>query len=414
MTTPLKIDESRSGVIRTWIREEQDKGARLSKAPTPSSSEYSFITPYLGGPNKEELIEMLSETQAFGESEKELADVGSSVRSLTLSQDKSQVFVGTWDGRVISIDLNTKDEVLLADVGSGVRSLTLSQDESQVIVGTADGRVISIDLNTKDEVLLADVGSGVRSLTLSQDESQLFVGTRDGEVISIDLNTKDKVLLADVGSMAWSLTLSQDESQVFVGTWVGRVISIDLNTKKEVVLADVGSAVDSLTLSQDGSQVFVGTYDGRVISIDLSTKDEVLLADVGSGVRSLTLSQDGSQVFVGTYDGRVISFSNPHFYREAVDWVFFLADHSPGVREALLTDLMEFIKGKRSISRDQIIDLRERLTLARNKLLRDDVSKRSRSTPAKIDKSRSGVIRTWIEDEQTKGARLSSAPTHIS
>ncbi|MEO8607109.1 MAG: TIR domain-containing protein [Chloroflexota bacterium] len=233
--------------------------------------------------------------------------------------------VALTDGTLIQLDLQTAAQKILFSQEGSVVSVAISPDGKQAFAGYEDGKVITWDIATGEEIQrYATSEQDMWTIAISPDGTIVAAGFDDGNIILWDVETgaADISITGHTGA-ASTLAFSPDNTQLLSGSYDNSVRLWDVATGTQLQqLSGHKDRVRRVVFSSDGKTAFSGSYDATVIQWDLKTGQALQrfighLAAVYAVVtmpddRILTASSDGTIRVWDTQNGALIKRFEGH------------------------------------------------------------------------------------------------------
>jgi outer membrane protein assembly factor BamB len=202
--------------------------------------------------------------------------------------DGSTVLVGTDDGCVTAVALETGHPEWSVDLGDSVNTPIAAADGTAFVAVSAGAREAPslVALRESDHLQLwsaplGTAGSSIGAPTVA--DGIVFVAMNDGSVRAIDAST---------GSQRWAARLNIATSTGSPALWGDAVIVCDVRGQVYRLSAVTGHRVWDFAMNVPvggptaivGGQVLVGASNGDVSAIDLETGDRIWRQNVGDGL----------------------------------------------------------------------------------------------------------------------------------
>jgi outer membrane protein assembly factor BamB len=223
------------------------------------------------------------------------------------------LYVGSGDGHLYAIDLQTHQPVWRFNAGSRIRS-TPAVTADAVVFGTLSGHVIALNrangtprwkYATQGAAhVFADAGNDTTSIVTSPSISDGIVvaGARDGFLYGIDLASgQEKWHITHDGS-SWIPSTAIEQGTVYVGSGSAQIVqAADLQTGAERWRFKTSGAVfSSPTLA--GDTLLISDFAGNIYALDRGSGSERWRFAIGQRSLSTPVAAGGS-VYCGADDG---------------------------------------------------------------------------------------------------------------
>ncbi|NNE48132.1 MAG: PQQ-binding-like beta-propeller repeat protein [Rhodothermales bacterium] len=232
----------------------------------------------------------------------------------------STIVIGTGDGVVYGIDLDTGEERWKFQTGGRIRSSASVLDDV-AFIGSGDGIVYGISTETGAEVWRFEtMGSKLNAADWGFDRTQihssptvidtvLYIGSRDASLYAVDLESRD-TLWTFVDGTAWVISSpAVDDGRLFSArSGSQKVRALDLHSGKELWSIVTGGYVFSSPRVVD-STMYIGSGTGKVHALDVSTGEERWSYQTGGSVFSTPAVWNG-RLYVGSDDGYLYAFES--------------------------------------------------------------------------------------------------------
>jgi outer membrane protein assembly factor BamB len=184
----------------------------------------------------------------------------------------------TTDQKLFAVDFQTGQNLWLFDAGSPANLLLRSAAGpvvagNEVFVGTSEGQVMSLNLQSGKENWKLDPGGGdarFRDIVgeIGLGNRQIYVARYDGLVFAVDTLQRPSDVL-------WKETLPSITSAayrdgiLYIGCLNGDVFALQAGSGRQVWKTNLGQTVKSLTIGERA--LFVGGSQGRVSSLSIGS-----------------------------------------------------------------------------------------------------------------------------------------------
>lgn len=247
-----------------------------------------------------------------------------------------RVLIGSPDGRLLSLDLRSGDELWSYSLGARTRSSPAVSD-SMVFIGDDAGVVHAVGL-TRGRPLWAHEteGAGLASADFGWDRVSLqsspavdggvlYIGSRDGGVYALDANTGERLWYADHGNPWVVASAAVHGDTIWIGSSDGLfVAALDAATGEELWRTAVGARVfasPALALGPGGGTLYVADHGGVIRAMDPATGEERWRFDVGETMLQSSPVPAEDALYFGADDGGVYALgAAPAPPRLAVFW----------------------------------------------------------------------------------------------
>jgi outer membrane protein assembly factor BamB len=246
------------------------------------------------------------------------------------------VLIGSPDGRLLSLDLRSGDQLWSYRLGARTRSSPAISD-GRVFIGDDAGVVHAVSLARGRPLWTHETeGAGMESSDFGWDRVSLqsspavaggvlYIGSRDGGVYALDAETGDRLWYADHGSPWVVASAAVRNDTVWTGSSDGLfVVAIDAATGEEIWRTDVGARVfasPALAHGPGGGTLYVADHGGAIRAMDPATGEERWRFDVGETMIQSSPVPADDALFLGADDGGVYALgAGPVPPRMAVFW----------------------------------------------------------------------------------------------
>ncbi|HEY2253372.1 MAG TPA: hypothetical protein VGH74_20000 [Planctomycetaceae bacterium] len=218
-------------------------------------------------------------------------------------------------------------------VGQQIRAATLSPDGLYALVGTSEGQLAWIDLETRTvEVLSEPLLPALFTMTaISPDQQRIAAATGDGRAFLGNRPHDALTLLMPPGEApVTNLRFSRDGKRLVAAREAGSVVVWDCVTGN--VLQDFPAhrgVVTAAVLTPEGDQVISAGLDGTVRIWDVLSGKEASQAKIArSAVLALDISPDGTVAAWGTIGGSIYLWNPAAGEPEReIDWLAAPVSH---------------------------------------------------------------------------------------
>ena len=271
------------------------------------------------------------------------------------SKDQLLVYIGTDDGKVVAISVETGKSVHLFQTGDTVTSTPCVAPDGSVFIGSHDNNLYKLDAQLNLVWKFATAGQVWSSPAVSDDGAMVFVGSVDkgiycvhtdsgklswltnttGRIKSSPIYHKKQVLIgnfedkclraldAATGHEVWRFTtqdfifsspavaVAKDGTEMVIVTGSDSfVYGVKRQSGQMVWKTKTGSYIDA-SPAISGKQAVVASDDGVVYVIDVSSGSLVsTFSGMGGSESSAAIGHDGG-IYVGSSDGGVRKLINP-------------------------------------------------------------------------------------------------------
>ncbi len=218
---------------------------------------------------------------------------------------------GTYDRKIIKIDVTNGQETNIADLGTGTPKssdliylasnkeiISVTEENKLIIVNTETGDYSTVQLNTDGNVsyrnLTIDENENVYSFKTEYSETQ---GTYNREIIKINISSGQETNVANLGTgtpkssdliyLASSkevISVTEENKLIIINTETGDHSTVQLNTDVNVsyrnLTIDEHENVYSFKTEYSETQ---GTYNREIIKINIFSGQETNVANLGTG-----------------------------------------------------------------------------------------------------------------------------------
>jgi len=243
-------------------------------------------------------------------------ETGDSVVSSPTFDSSGNVYVGSQDGYVYSVDANGQQRWRFETSDYVESSPALSPDESKLYIGTWDDRVLA--LNTSDGSLAWEfaVASLVYASPAVAENGLIYVGASDGYLYSI----------TPEGGLNWELEIGGEldsspaidsSGNVYVGSDAGNVVAVNANGE-EIWSWDVPLEPGALSRETDITSspmitatglLFVGCQNHFVYALDVADGSLEWKYETGGIIEGSFVEGMGRNCLISGRDGYLYSFS---------------------------------------------------------------------------------------------------------
>lgn len=191
--------------------------------------------------------------------------------------------------------------------GAEVWAVACSPDNRRSAIGTDDGLVRLVDIDSGDEIRVFRGHTGhVIDLAFSPDGRQLISGSGDRQALIWDV-ASGRLAFALKGHANWvtSVGFASDGRSAVTGSRDGTIRFWDAHTGREMLRLDGrASWVTDISVSPDGKRLATGGDDGLLRLWDIENRQEVV-AFFGHDdvIGRISFSHDGRMILSASFDG---------------------------------------------------------------------------------------------------------------
>lgn len=190
---------------------------------------------------------------------------------------------------------------------NAVTCVTFSLDDTKVFIGTQDGRVHILEVNSGELVATLKHRGGVSSLALSNDGTKVVTGSQDETAKVWEINNGRLLATLRHKDSVTCVAYSPDGTQVLTGSWDEKIRLWEVDSKKLLkTFKSHEQHTMSVNFSPDGSKVLAGSNSGLVQLWETGTgKSLVAYESNGGYIDKVAFSQDGSLIVACDMYGQV-------------------------------------------------------------------------------------------------------------
>ena len=182
---------------------------------------------------------------------------------------KDRVFIGSNDGFLYALDLNTGAKIWRYETGGAVEAAP-TVIGGRVVVGASDGWIYALDAEKGTLDWKFETKAKVMGAVTSADEDSLFVGSYDGNLYALEASTGKKRWVYETGNYIHGSP----------AIWKGHVVIGGCDQKLHIVAIKSGEKVGMVPLGAQmgaspaivGDVAYLGTYGKEFYEIDLKHK----------------------------------------------------------------------------------------------------------------------------------------------
>ena len=285
---------------------------------------------------------------------------------VTLSSDKSKLFIADNKTGMIIIDLATKTTLDTFNTYGLARGVTLSSDEKYAIIADAYKGIVVADISNLTDIKYvshAKTDDFAREVKLSSDEKKAYVADTKGNIQVIDLsNIHSPKIVNSITTpyRSYSLELGSDNI-AYVATGINGLEIIDLNElSNPAILGSLKSAYKAYAVKLKGNYAYIAqgykglqvvnisdkfsptqftTIDTSGFAIDLAIEgNTVYVADGYKGLQKIDISSPDSPTLLNRTDSS--DFTNSVKLIDNTNYII-VSDGESGVKILDKSDLSE-------------------------------------------------------------------------
>ncbi|HIC96320.1 TPA: hypothetical protein EYP12_06830, partial [Candidatus Bipolaricaulota bacterium] len=227
---------------------------------------------------------------------------GGPVRLLRLDPRTGAVYIGSEDGKLYALE---RGGALKAgfpfDAVSPIRALALDTGAPRAVyLGTAEGKLHAVRLETGREICQADLGGEVRTLGVDK-FGNIYAGLT-GRVVSLSSACETRWEFAAVGEVR-ALVVNEPRDAIYTITSTGLVYALGRDGTLEWQL-DLQSPLSALAL---GEAIYIGMEDGRVLEVSSAGRPGWSFT-AGGGITEIAVDiERRDPIYAASSDGRLYS-----------------------------------------------------------------------------------------------------------
>lgn len=224
------------------------------------------------------------------------------------SKDQDMVYIGTDEGKVVALNIETGKIVYSYTTRANVTSTPCVSHDGSVFIGSYDNNLYKLDAKLNLVWKFATSGQVWSSPAVSDDGSMVFFGSVDKGIYGVH---------ADSGKIAWLHNTTGriksspvfDHNQVLIGSFEDKCMrALDASTGHEVwrfTSDDFIFSSPAVTVTEDGKEMVIVTgSDSFIYGIDRKTGEMVWKFKTGSYIDA-SPAISGKHAVVSSYDGVV-------------------------------------------------------------------------------------------------------------
>ncbi len=231
--------------------------------------------------------------------------ISSSMTLETIGNDSHLCF-GAWNGNFYDVNL-TSGTVGYWELSSPIHTSPATGLMGTVYVGTSDGDLYAINLNSGQEEWNYSTYSGINSAISVDNDGTIYFGTDDGNIYAINPD----------GTLNWKQSVSDDAIES--GPTLGANGRIYFGSKGMLLVSDEnGNVLNSMFFSDDHltnpaighyGTVYVGASDGNLYALSEGFQNVKWKFQTNGPINSNpTIGPDGT-IYFGSDDGNLYAIS---------------------------------------------------------------------------------------------------------
>jgi hypothetical protein len=261
------------------------------------------VSPALDDTSGETLIYVCSGStvqvlNTAGEQAKTPYDSGSTVATRP-AIGSSQLYVGTFDGKLKALSLTDNSLAWEFAAGDAVHSAPLVVDDNLIVFGSDDHWVYGVDASGQMQ-WQTETGGPVWAGVTRTATDQLLVGSHDGYLYELSRGGA-KVWEFEARGQIWGEATEGPNGSIYVTSTFRRLYSLDAVGEQQWEVETDGFAYATPAVASSG-QVFVAATSGEVLGLGSNGSERWTYAIDGEIIGALRLSPDQSLVVVGSTD----------------------------------------------------------------------------------------------------------------
>jgi subtilase family serine protease/outer membrane protein assembly factor BamB len=227
---------------------------------------------------------------------------GGPVRLLELDRGTGVVYIGSEDGKLYALERGAALKAGFPfEVGSPIRALALDTGAPRAAyLGTADGKLVAVKLETGREICRASLGSEVRALAIDR-FGNIYIGA-GARLVSLTSACQPRWEFAPLGEVR-ALIFHDAKDLVYVATSAGMLYALTRDGKVKWQL-DLQAPLTALAL---GEAIYAGTEDGKVRAVSFGGSPSWQFT-IGGTITGLAVDVERRDpIYAASSDGKLYS-----------------------------------------------------------------------------------------------------------
>jgi len=227
---------------------------------------------------------------------------GGPVRLLELDRGTGVVYIGSEDGKLYALERGAALKAGFPfEVGSPIRALVLDTGAPRAAyLGTADGKLVAVKLETGREICRASLGSEVRALAIDR-FGNIYIGA-GARLVSLTSACQPRWEFAPLGEVR-ALIFHDAKDLAYAATSAGMLYALTRDGKVKWQL-DLQAPLTALAL---GEAIYAGTEDGKVRAVSFGGSPSWQFT-IGGTITGLAVDVERRDpIYAASSDGKLYS-----------------------------------------------------------------------------------------------------------
>jgi subtilase family serine protease/outer membrane protein assembly factor BamB len=227
---------------------------------------------------------------------------GGPVRLLELDRGTGVVYIGSEDGKLYALERGAALKAGFPfEVGSPIRALVLDTGAPRAAyLGTADGKLVAVKLETGREICRASLGSEVRALAIDR-FGNIYIGA-GARLVSLTSACQPRWEFVPLGEVR-ALIFHDAKDLAYAATSAGMLYALTRDGKVKWQL-DLRAPLTALAL---GEAIYAGTEDGKVRAVSFGGSPSWQFT-IGGTITGLAVDVERRDpIYAASSDGKLYS-----------------------------------------------------------------------------------------------------------
>jgi len=253
--------------------------------------------------------------------------------SVTLSKDKSKLFIADNKAGLIVYNLDTNTTLGSFNTYGYSRGVALSSDESKAFVADGTKGLYILDISNLSNsskikfISRKDTPDFARSVVLNSKQTKAYVADTKGNIQVIDISdvTNPKIINSiSTPYRSYHIALSQNEEIAYVATGINGLEIVDLNGfKNPAILSTLNSKYKAYKVYKSGNTIYIPqgykglqivntndkfapveitSFDSPGFGVDLAIDNNIIyLADGYKGLQKVDITNPNNPTIIANY-----------------------------------------------------------------------------------------------------------------